>query len=70
MSRGFWLQGPWQLNVEQLLSNIEVAKQQNQLFAALKAGNQAVAELQTADGRLAARTSSAIRWKRRISLSL
>lgn len=40
------LQGTWQLNVEQLLSNIEVAKQQNQLFAALKAGSQAVAELQ------------------------
>ena len=42
----FELQGTWQLNVEQLLSNIEVAKQQKQLFAALKAGNEAVAEMQ------------------------
>ena len=38
--------GAWQLNVEQLLSNIEVAKQQHQLFDALKAGNEAVASLQ------------------------
>ena len=38
--------GAWQLNVEQLLSNIEVAKQQRQLFDALKAGNEAVVSLQ------------------------
>lgn len=36
----------WQLNVEQLLSNIEIAKQQGQLFAALKSGNEAVAQMQ------------------------
>lgn len=36
----------WQLNVEQLLSNMEVAKQQGQLFAALKSGNEAVAQMQ------------------------
>lgn len=38
--------GAWQLNVEQVLSNIEAAKQQKQLFAALKAGNEAVTDLQ------------------------
>lgn len=36
----------WQLNVEQLLSNMEVAKQQGQLFAALKSGSEAVAQMQ------------------------
>ena len=36
----------WQLNVEQVVSNMETAKQQGQLFAALKAGSAAVTELQ------------------------
>jgi hypothetical protein len=39
-------QGAWQLNVEQVLSNIEVSKQQKQLFVALKAGTAAVADMQ------------------------
>jgi hypothetical protein len=39
-------QGAWQLNVEQVLSNIEAAKQQKQLFVALKAGTAAVADMQ------------------------
>ena len=36
----------WQLNVEQVLSNMEVAKQQGALFAALKSGSEAVAQMQ------------------------
>lgn len=36
----------WQLNVEQLLSNMQVAKQQGLIFAALKSGSEAVAQMQ------------------------
>jgi len=36
----------WLLNVEQLLSNIEMTRQQTRLFEALKAGTSAVRDLQ------------------------
>jgi hypothetical protein len=36
----------WQLNVEQLLSNMEAIKQQGLVFAALKSGNAAASQMQ------------------------
>eukprot|EP00210_Caulerpa_lentillifera_P001950 g1871.t1 len=36
----------WLLNVEQLLSNIELAKQQNAIFAALRSGTDALQQVQ------------------------